>query len=156
MRHRPDVWARAGRDPGRMKAIVQQRFGTPDVLELRDVEVPAVTGNRVLVRVRAASVNALDWFQVTGTPYIARADMGLFGPKQAIPGVDLAGQVEAVGPDVTGLAPGDEVFGSGAGAFAEYACVAEERLMRKPGNVTFEQAAAVPVAALTALQALRD
>ncbi len=139
-----------------MKAIVQERFGPPEVLEFRDVDVPAVKSDQVLVRVRAASVNALDWYQVTGTPYVARLDMGLFRPKQTIPGVDLAGQVEAVGPDVVRLRPGDEVFGTGPGAFAEYACVREARLVRKPASVSFAQAAAVPVAALTGLQGLRD
>ncbi|MCL1599405.1 MAG: NAD(P)-dependent alcohol dehydrogenase [Actinomycetia bacterium] len=140
-----------------MRAIIQDRYGSPDeVLELRDIEEPAVGDDDVLVRVRAASVNPLDWHLVTGTPYIARLESGLRRPKRAIPGADVSGQVEAVGKNVTGLKPGDEVFGENFGTFAEYVCVPEDGVVAKPANLTFEQAAAVPVAGLTALQGLRD
>jgi len=139
-----------------MKAIVHQRYGSPDVLELRDVDRPALEDDRVLVRVRAASVNALDWHSVRGQPYIARFVMGLRKPKTSAMGVDVAGQVEAVGKNVTQFHPGDAVFGARDGAFAEYVCAREDRVVMKPANLTFEQAAAVSVAALTALQALRD
>ena len=139
-----------------MKAIVHHRYGPPDVLELRDVDRPALEDDRVLVRVRAASVNALDWHTVRGQPYIARFVMGLRKPKTSAMGVDVAGQVEAVGKNVTQFHPGDAVFGARDGAFAEYVCAREDRVVMKPANLTFEQAAAVPVAAITALQALRD
>jgi NADPH:quinone reductase-like Zn-dependent oxidoreductase len=140
-----------------MKAIVQHRYGPPtDVLRLEEVEAPTPKDDEALVRIRASSVNPLDWHAVTGTPYIARMGSGLRAPKQARPGVDMAGEVRAVGAAVTGLKPGDEVFGTCTGAFAEYATVREPRVCPKPATVTFEQAAAVPVAALTALQALRD
>jgi NADPH:quinone reductase-like Zn-dependent oxidoreductase len=140
-----------------MKSLVQRKYGPPqDVLELRDIGDPVVEGHEVLVRVRAASVNPADWHLVRGEPYIARLQFGLRGPKNPVPGCDLAGQVEAVGRDVTTFQPGDEVFGSsfmrGFGAFAEFASVSEERLAVKPANLSFDQAAAVPLAALTALQ----
>jgi len=138
-----------------MKAIVQDRYGPPEVLELRDVDAPSVKDNEVLVRIRAASVNPLDWYQVTGTPYITRIG-ALRRPKQPIPGVDLAGQVEAVGNNVTAFQVGDEVYGMRSGAFAEYVTADEARLARKPANLTYEQAAAVPTAGVTALQGLRD
>jgi NADPH:quinone reductase-like Zn-dependent oxidoreductase len=140
-----------------MRAVVHNSFGSPDVLEIREIEKPAPADDEVLVRVRAASVNPADWYGVTGTPYVGRPQMGLFKPKSNRVGVDFAGTVEAVGKDVMQFRPGDEVFGGRTGAFAEYVCVREERaVVPKPANVTFEQAAAVPVAAITALQGLRD
>jgi NADPH:quinone reductase-like Zn-dependent oxidoreductase len=139
----------------RMKAITYQRYGPPDVLELRDVEKPAVTEDGVLVRVWASSVNPVDWHTMTGTPYLVRIGAGLRRPKIESLGVDFAGTVEAVGRSVDGLRPGDEVFGARNGAFAEYVCV-RDAVVTKPANVTFEQAAGVPVAAITALQGLRD
>jgi NADPH:quinone reductase-like Zn-dependent oxidoreductase len=138
-----------------MKAIVHHRYGIPDGLELRDVDKPALTDDGVLVRVRASSVNPADWYAVAGRPYVVRPTMGL-RPKQAVPGIDFAGTVEAVGSAVTGLRPGDAVFGgTSSGAFAEYVCV-RDAVAPKPANLTFEEAAAVPTAALTALQGLRD
>jgi NADPH:quinone reductase-like Zn-dependent oxidoreductase len=140
-----------------MKAIVYDKYGPPDSLELREIDTPVVTDDEVLVRVRAASVNPADWYTLTGTPYFGRVEMGLVKPKSNRLGIDFAGQVEAVGRNVTQFRPGDEVFGGRNGAFAEYVCVAEDRaVVPKPANVTFEEAAAVPVAALTALQGLRD
>ena len=140
-----------------MKAIIHTRFGPPDVLELRDVEKPVPAPGEVLVRVRAASVNRADWYGVTGRPWAGRVSTGFFRPRSERFGVDFAGEVEAVGETVTQFKPGDEVFGGRTGAFAEYVCVRETRaIVPKPANVTFEQAAAVPVAALTALQGLRD
>jgi NADPH:quinone reductase-like Zn-dependent oxidoreductase len=139
-----------------MKAIVRERYGSPDVLELRDIEKPLVDDDGVLVRVRAASVNAYDWHVVRGLPYVVRAMEGLRKPKTSGTGVDLAGQVEAVGKNVTQFKPGDEVFGERGGAFAEYVCAKETNFVPKPGNLTFEQAAAVPMAGFTALQGLRD
>lgn len=140
-----------------MKAIVRDKYGSPDGVELQDVEKPEVTDDGLLVRVRAASVNRVDWYDVTGTPWIARPMTGLRGPKSRFTGRDFAGTVEAVGKDVTDLHPGDEVFGGkkGGGSFAEYVGVPAE-VARKPAGMTFEEAAAVPVAALTALQGLRD
>jgi NADPH:quinone reductase-like Zn-dependent oxidoreductase len=138
-----------------MKAIVHSTYGSPDVLELREVEKPDVANDGVLVRVRAASINPADWYGITGRPWVARPTMGLRKPKSPEVGADIAGTVEAVGKDVTQFRPGDDVFGR-SGTFGEYVCVAEDRAVLKPANVTFEQAAAVPVAALTALQALRD
>jgi len=141
-----------------MKAVVHTKYGSPDVLEIRDVKKPAPNDDQVLVKVRAASLNPLDWHFVEGTPYVARMMMsGLRKPKDPRLGVDLAGQVEAVGKNVTQFKPGDEVFGTGHGAaFAEYVCAGKTKLVMKPANLTFEQAAAVPVAGLTALQGLRD
>jgi NADPH:quinone reductase-like Zn-dependent oxidoreductase len=139
-----------------MKAIVRHKYGSPDVLRLEDIEEPVVEDDRVLVRVRAASVNAADWHLLRGLPYLLRMSEGLRKPKQNGMGVDVAGHVEAVGKNVTQLQPGDEVFGARDGAFAEYVAAKETRLVLKPANVTFEQAAAVPVAATTALQGLRD
>ena len=142
------------RDP--MKAIVYCDYGGPEVLRLQEVEKPVPADGRVLVRVRAASVNPLDWHYMRGTPYIMRLEAGLRKPKTTQLGVDFAGTVEAVGRNVMRFKPGDEVFGPRTGAFSEYVSVREEMLVMKPENVTFEQAAAVPVAGLTALQALRD
>ncbi len=140
-----------------MRAIVRNTYGSPDVLELQEIDKPDVTDDEVLVRVRVASVNPADWYNLTGTPYVARMQVGLRTPKSNRLGVDFAGQVEAVGKNVTQFRPGDEVFGGRNGAFAEYVCVREDRaVVLKPANLTFEQAAAVPVAALTALQGLRD
>jgi NADPH:quinone reductase-like Zn-dependent oxidoreductase len=139
-----------------MKAIVYERYGAPDVLELRDIDKPSVTDDGVLVRIRAASTNPYDWHFMRGKPYFTRLMFGLLKPKVHSLGADLAGEVEAVGKDVTRFRPGDAVFGEGAGAFAEYACVPERWLARKPTNLTFEQAAAVPMAGVTALQGLRD
>jgi NADPH:quinone reductase-like Zn-dependent oxidoreductase len=141
-----------------MKAIVRDKYGLPDVLELREAEKPELADDGVLVRVRAASVNRLDWYAVTGTPWIARPMTGLRRPKSCLIGVDFSGTVEAVGKDVTDLQPGDDVFGGrsgNSGSFAEYVR-AQKGIARKPANLTFEEAAAVPVAALTALQGLRD
>jgi NADPH:quinone reductase-like Zn-dependent oxidoreductase len=142
-----------------MKAIVQDRYGTSEVLELRDIARPEIGEGEVLVRVRAASVNPGDWAIMGGLPYVARPVYGMGKPKNAVRGTDVAGQVEAVGTSVTRFRPGDEVFGSSkqlGGAFAEYAAVSEGALAAKPTNLTFEQAAAVPMAGYVALQALRD
>jgi len=140
-----------------MQAIVYDRFGSPDVLELREVSKPGVKPGEVLVRVRAASPNPYDWHFMRGLPYIARPATGFLKPKKSILGSEMAGDVEAVGDRVTRFRRGDAVFGFvGAGAFAEYVSVTEERLALKPANLTFEQAATVPLAAMTALQGLRD
>ncbi len=138
-----------------MKAIVYDRYGAPDVLELREIDRPAVADDGVLVRVRAASVNPFDWHMLTGTPYLLRTQAGLLKPKNEALGVDFAGTVEAVGKDIEQFQPGDEVFGARTGAFAEYLS-AGKALAPKPSNLTFEQAAAVPMAGITALQGLRD
>ncbi len=141
-----------------MQAIVQDKYGSADVLQLRAVDRPAVGEHDVLVRVRAAGVNPADWAIMGGLPYIARAApmYGLRAPKNGIRGTDVAGQVDAVGSAVTRFRPGDEVFGWCRGAFAEYAVAAEDGLALKPANLTFGQAAAVPMAGSVALQALRD
>jgi len=139
-----------------LKAIVQTGYGSPDVFELREIEKPVVDDDGVLVRIRAASVNALDWHIMRGIPPIVRLTTGMRRPKNPIPGVDVAGHVEAVGTNVTQFQPGDEVFGMRSGAFAEYVCGKEKNFVSKPAGLTFEQAAAVPVAAETALQGLRD
>ncbi|KJY18246.1 MULTISPECIES: NAD(P)-dependent alcohol dehydrogenase [Streptomyces] len=139
-----------------MKAIVQDRYGSPGVLELREVERPRVGDREVLVRVHAAAVNARDWHLMRGDPYLARAALGLCGPKVRVRGTDFAGRVEAVGGDVTRLRPGDEVFGEAEGAFAEYVCASEDVVEPMPANLSFEQAAAVPLAGNTALMGLRD
>jgi NADPH:quinone reductase-like Zn-dependent oxidoreductase len=140
----------------RMKAAIYTRYGPPDVVQITEVEKPVPKGNEVLIRVRAASVNPLDWHFVRGTPYIVRLGAGLRRPKITRLGVDLAGQVEVVGGNVTQFKPGDEVFGTCRGAFAGYVCAVEDKLAPKPANLSFEDAAAVPVAALSALQGLRD
>ena len=139
-----------------MKAIVYHHYGSPDVLKCEEIEKPAPGDNEVLIKVRAASVNPLDWHFMRGTPYFVRIMAGLRKPKVTRLGVDVAGQVEAAGRNVTQFKPGDEVFGACRGAFAEYACAPESALVIKPDNMTFEQAASVPMAALTALQGLRD
>jgi NADPH:quinone reductase-like Zn-dependent oxidoreductase len=139
-----------------MKAIVRNRYGSPDVLELVEIDKPEPTDDEVLVRVRAVSVNPADWYTLTG-PLIARIPNGLRKPKSNRLGVDYAGTVEAVGKNVTQFRPGDDVFGGRTGAFAEYVCARADRgVVLKPANVNFEEAAAVPIAALTALQGLRD
>ena len=142
----------------RIKAYFYRDYGSPDVLRLEEIDKPVPADDQVLVRVRAASVNPLDWHYMEGTPYIVRLlDFGLLKPKVARLGVDLAGRVEAVGKNVTEFKPGDEIFGQKFGAFGEYVCVKADRaLVMKPPGVTFEQAAALPVAAITALQGLRD
>ncbi len=140
-----------------MKAIVYRCYGSPDVLEFEDVEKPTPADDEVLVKVHAASVNPLDWHYMRGSPYIMRLASGLGAPKDSRMGVDFAGTVEAVGNNVTRFKPGDEVFGGRGGAFAEYVTVPEDRaLALKPANMTFAQAASVPIAGVTALQALRD
>jgi NADPH:quinone reductase-like Zn-dependent oxidoreductase len=142
-----------------MKAIVQNGYGSVDVLELTDVDKPTIAANEVLVRVRAAGVNLADWAIVGGLPYIARPVYGMGKPKNPVRGTDVAGEVVAVGANVTRFRPGDEVFGwSGhlGGAFAEYVSVAEDALVLKPAKLTFEQAAALPMAGTVALLALRD
>jgi NADPH:quinone reductase-like Zn-dependent oxidoreductase len=140
-----------------MKAIVLTSYGPPEALRLEEKETPSPKDNEVLVRVYAASVNALDWRLFTLPRALRRLiGRGFRRPKDASCGADLAGRVEGVGSAVTQFRPGDAVFGMQQGAFAEYVCAAEDRLALKPGNVSFEAAAAVPVAALTALQGLRD
>jgi NADPH:quinone reductase-like Zn-dependent oxidoreductase len=141
----------------RMKAIVYRCYGSPEVLKYEDIEKPTPTDNQVLVKVHAASVNPLDWHYMRGKPYLMRMEAGVGTPSNPRLGVDFAGTVEAIGPDVKRFKPGDEVFGARTGALAEYVTVHEDRaLVMKPDNVTFEQAASVPIAAVTALQALRD
>jgi NADPH:quinone reductase-like Zn-dependent oxidoreductase len=139
-----------------MKAIVQSRYGPPDALELKDIDTPVVTDDAVLVQVQAAAVGKGDWLTVQGLPYVARMRYGLPRPKHPVPGFDVAGHIEAAGSKVTQLQPGDAVFGWCDGSFAEYAAVPERQLARKPANLTFEQAAAVPISGFAALQALRD
>ena len=139
-----------------MKAIVYHTYGAPDVLKCEEVEKPTPKRDEVLIKVRAASVNPVDWHFMRGTPYFVRMMAGLRKPKFTRLGVDVAGRVEAVGSGVTRFKPGDEVFGGCRGAFAEYACAPESWLVIKPEGVTFEQAACVNVAALTALQAIGD
>lgn len=141
----------------RMKAYVYRDFGSPDVLRLEEIEKPVPTDNQLLIRVRAVSVNPLDWHYMEGTPYLGRlVEFGFLKPKNTRLGVDYAGTVEAVGKEVTQFKPGDEVYGNRFGAFAEYICATDKALALKPANLTFEQAASIPVAAVTALQGLRD
>jgi NADPH:quinone reductase-like Zn-dependent oxidoreductase len=140
-----------------MKAIVQDKYGSTDVLEFRDIGKPEIADDEVLIRVHAAGVDRGVWHLMTGLPYPIRlAGYGLRAPKTPVPGMDMAGVVEAVGKDVTRFHPGDEVFGIGKGAFAEYARAPENKLALKPASLTFEQAAAVAVSGLPALQGLRD
>jgi NADPH:quinone reductase-like Zn-dependent oxidoreductase len=138
-----------------MLAMVQDTYGSAEVLQLRDVDKPAIGDDEVLIRVRAAGVNPADWAIMSGLPYVARPVYGMRKPKNPVRGTDVAGVVEAVGASVTRFRPGDEVFGWGVGAYSEYA-VAKGTLALKPANLTFEQAASVPMAGLVALQALRD
>lgn len=140
-----------------MKAIVYTEYGSPDVLQFTEIAKPTPKDNEVLIKVRAVSLNALDWRLMRGKPVIARLMMGGLGkPKDARPGVDVAGEVEAVGKSVMQFKPGDEVFGTCKGACAEYVCAIEDKLILKPASISFEDAAAIPVAAITALQGLRD
>ncbi|MFE9936421.1 NAD(P)-dependent alcohol dehydrogenase [Streptomyces hirsutus] len=140
-----------------MKAIVQERFGPPDILRLAETDRPEIGTGQVLVRVRAAALNPYDWHMMRGDPYVARllGGMGLTRPKSRVAGIDAAGQVEAVGTDVRGLRPGDEVLGFCTGSFAEYARTTADLLVPKPESLTFEQAAAVPMGAVTALRGIR-
>ncbi|MFA4907253.1 MAG: NAD(P)-dependent alcohol dehydrogenase [archaeon] len=141
-----------------MKAIVYTKFGSPDVLQLKEVEQPIPKDNEILIKVYATSVNAYDWRHLRADPFLIRLmGAGLFKPKHQILGADIAGKVEAVGKNVKQFKPGNVVFGEGKyGGFAEYACVDENRFVLTPANVSFEEAAAAPMAALTALQGLRD
>jgi NADPH:quinone reductase-like Zn-dependent oxidoreductase len=139
-----------------MKAIVQDRYGSPNVLRCTEIDTPVVGDGEVLVRVHAAAVNIGDWHLTRGVPYVMRMVVGLRKPKRQIPGTDVAGRVEAVGGDVTQFRPGDDVFGWCEGAFAEYACAPQDNFLPKPTNLTFEQAAAVGDSAFTALDAVRD
>ena len=139
-----------------MKAIVYHRYGSPDELKLEDIDKPVVKDRDVLVRVHAVSVNPLDWHLLRGHPYLARATAGLRKPKRHIPGVDVAGRVEAVGKDVTRFKPGDEVFGEKSRGCAEYVSAPEDLLALKPARLTLVEAAAIPAAGVTALQAIRD
>jgi NADPH:quinone reductase-like Zn-dependent oxidoreductase len=139
-----------------MKAIMQDRYGPPSALQLREIDSPVPAEGEVLVRVRAAAVNALDWHLVRGDPYLARLSLGLRRPSVPVRGRDFAGLVEAVGPGVTTLEPGDEVYGVANGSFAEYAIAKLDAIDRKPANLSFEQAAAIPLAGVTALMGVRD
>lgn len=141
---------------GTMRAVVHSAYGGADVLELRDVPVPAVGAGEVLVRVRAAGVDRGAWHMMTGLPYLGRLAFGLRGPRHPVLGMDVAGVVVAVGGQVSRFAVGDEVFGVGRGTFAEFATAAEGSLVRKPALLSFAEAAAVPVSGVTALQALHD
>lgn len=141
----------------KMKAVVRDRYGSPDVVAMVEIDRPEPDDDQLLVRVRAASVNRADWYSMTGLPLVSRPTQGLRKPKERRLGTDYAGVVEAVGKNVTGFRPGDEVFGGRSGALAEYVCARYDRaVVLKPATVSFEQAAAVPVAAITALQGLRD
>ncbi|MEU4292575.1 NAD(P)-dependent alcohol dehydrogenase [Kribbella sp. NPDC026596] len=137
-----------------MRAIVQDRYGDAGVLRQDQIAIPRITGNEVLVRVHAAGVDRGTWHLMTGTPYLLRLAFGLRGPRNPVLGRDVAGVVEAVGPTVTAFKAGDEVYGVAPGSFAEYAVAREDKLARKPANLSFEQAAVVPISALTALDAL--
>jgi NADPH:quinone reductase-like Zn-dependent oxidoreductase len=141
-----------------MKAIVCTKYGPPDVLQLKEVEKPTPKDDEVLIKVHAASLNAYDWHLLTADVFLVRLmGGGLLKPKNTIPGADIAGRVEAVGRNVTHFEPGDDVFGEiSHGGFAEFACARENRLAARPANLSFEEAAAVPMASLTALQGLRD
>jgi 2-desacetyl-2-hydroxyethyl bacteriochlorophyllide A dehydrogenase len=139
-----------------MQAIIITNYGPPEVLQLKEVEKPIPKDHQVLVKVYAASANPLDWHRMRGAPFLVRLGEGLRKPKNPLLGADIAGCVEAVGSDVTEFQPGDDVFGVSVGGFAEYVCAADTKVARKPANLSFEAAAAVPVAAFTALQGLRD
>jgi NADPH:quinone reductase-like Zn-dependent oxidoreductase len=139
-----------------MQAIVQDTYGSAEVIHLENIDRPEIADDEVLVRVQAASVHVGDWILMTGSPWVMRLATGLRRPKNRVPGTDIAGTVEAVGTHVKELRPGDEVFGWGAGAFAEFASATENHFIKKPANLTFEQASAVGVSATTALQLLRD
>ncbi len=143
-----------------MKAIVFEHYGTPDVLKLKEVQKPTAKDDEVLIKVHAASINDWDWCMVRGKPFYVRLLCGLLNPKIMIPGVDVAGRVEAIGKNVKTIKPGDDVYGDlsecGFGAFAEYVCADETALARKPPSMTFVEAAAIPHAAMLAVQGLRD
>lgn len=141
-----------------MKAIIYIKYGPPEVLQLNEVEKPTPKDNEVLIKVFAASANPADWHMIRGEPKFARLAFGLTKPKNVIPGIDIAGKIESAGKNVKEFRPGDEVFGDcgWGGAFAEYVCVTEKRLVLKPANISFEEASTVFVAGITALQALRD
>jgi NADPH:quinone reductase-like Zn-dependent oxidoreductase len=139
-----------------MHAIVQDKYGSAEVLEVREIERPVIREHDVLVRVRAAGVNPADWAVMNGLPYVARPVYGVRRPKTRVRGTDVAGVVEAIGSAVTRFRLGDEVFGWGIGSFADFAAAPEDRLVLKPASLTFEQAASVPMAGLVALQAVRD
>ncbi len=141
---------------GTMRAIVQDAYGSPDVFRLARISTPDVADNQVLVRVHAAGMDRGTWHLMAGRPYLLRLAFGFRKPKNPVPGLDLAGTVVAVGSAVTRFSPGEEVFGTGEGSFAEYAVAPEDQLARKPDSLSFEQAAVVPVSGLTALQALTD
>jgi len=143
-----------------MKAIVYERYGSPDMLKLQEMPKPTPGAGEVLVKLHATALNAADWHMLRADPFLVRFEAGLTAPKRRVLGADIAGQVEAVGAGVTQFRPGDEVYGEitscGWGGFAEYVCARETCLAPKPANLTWEEAAAVPMAAMTALQALRD
>src|SRR5258708_664345 len=140
-----------------MKAMVYTQYGPPDVLQLTEVAKPVPKDDEVLIKIHAASVNPVDLYLMRGKPMFVRLIGGLFKPKRTVPGTDIAGRVEAVGKNVNQFYPDDEVFGAkGGGGFAEYGCALADKLALKPANVSFEEAAAVTVAAITALQGLRD
>src|SRR4051794_7841559 len=139
-----------------MKAIIQAKYGLPDVLNFKDIEKPIVKDDQVLVRVHSAAVNIGDWHLLRGVPYVMRIATGLLKPRHEVPGLDVAGEIEAVGRDVTELRAGEEVFGWCKGAFAGYACAGENNFLPKPDNLTLEQSAAVGDSAFTALNAVRD
>jgi NADPH:quinone reductase-like Zn-dependent oxidoreductase len=139
-----------------MKAAIYTRYGPPDVIRIMDVAAPVPAAAEILVKVRAAALNPADWHFLRGTPHLARLVFGLRKPRIPRLGIDVAGQVEAVGKGVTRLKPGDAVFGLCKGAFAEYACAPESQLVKKPDRLSFDEAASVPIAGLTALQGLRD
>jgi NADPH:quinone reductase-like Zn-dependent oxidoreductase len=139
-----------------MKAVVYRCYGSPDVLTLEDIEKPTPASERVLVRIHAAAVNPYDWHHMRGSPYLMRLSTGLGSPDNIRLGADFAGTVVEVGDSVTEFKPGDEVFGSASGAYAEYATASKNAIAIKPASVSFEEAASLPIAAITALQALRD
>lgn len=139
-----------------MKAILYRRYGSPDVLEFQEVEKPIPKDNEVLIKIHASSVNPYDWRSMRAKPFLVRLGEGFLKPKDKRLGADVAGKVEAVGRKVNQFKQGDEVFGICAGAYAEYVCVPEDEIVLKPVNTTFEEAAAVPIAAISALQGLRD
>jgi NADPH:quinone reductase-like Zn-dependent oxidoreductase len=141
---------------GTMRAVVQGAYGSPDVFRLSKINIPEVAGREVLVRVHAAGLDRGTWHLMAGRPYLVRLAFGLRKPKHPVPGIDLAGTVAAVGPGVTRVSPGDQVFGTGKGSFAEYAVAPEDQLASKPAHLSLEQAAVVPVSGVTALHALTD
>jgi len=140
-----------------MKAIVYENYGSPDVFKLKEIEKPVPKNDEVLVKVSAASLNAFDWHVMRADPFIIRLmGFGFLKPKEKVPGADVSGRVESIGKNARNFKPGDEVFGCGRGSFAEYTCISEKKLALKPNNISFNEAAAFPMAALTALQGLRD